>query len=97
MEIVVSHAGADGRIVDALMHQPPHGIVVAGTGNGSVHAALDAALRRAMATGVAVRRCTRCAEGTVIGGGADALPSAGALTPVQARIELMLELMAAPR
>ncbi len=97
VEIVLSHAGADGRLVDALLTQrpPPQGIVVAGTGNGSVHAALEAALRRAMAMGVAVRRCTRCAGGSVIGGDADALPSAGEASPVQARIELLLELMAA--
>lgn len=94
VEIVLSHAGADGRLVDALMQQPPQGIVVAGSGNGSVHVRLEAALRRAMATGVAVRRCTRCAAGGVIGGTADGLPSAGDLTPVQARIALMLELMA---
>jgi L-asparaginase len=97
VDIVTSHAGADGRIVDALMLEPPRGIVVAGTGNGSVHAELEAALRRAQAAGVAVRRCTRCADGAVIGGSDDALPSAGDLTPVQARIELMLELMTSRR
>ncbi|MEO7850680.1 MAG: asparaginase [Rubrivivax sp.] len=97
VEIVFSHAGADGSVVDALMQQPPQGIVVAGSGNGSVHARLEAALRRAMAKGVAVRRCTRCAAGGVIGGDADDLPAAGDLTPVQARIALMLELMAEQR
>jgi L-asparaginase len=95
VEIVLSHAGAGPLLVDALCAQPLQGLVVAGTGNGSVHAALEAALRRALAAGVAVRRSSRCAMGVVIGGDADELPSAGELTPVQARIELMLELLAA--
>jgi L-asparaginase len=93
VEIVFSHAGAGPLLVEALMAQAPRGLVVAGTGNGGVHAAMEAALVRAMGAGVAVRRSTRCANGVVIAGAADALPGAGDLTPVQARIELMLELM----
>jgi L-asparaginase len=69
------------------------GLAVAGTGNGTVHRELEAALRRAEADGVAVRRATRCLGGAVVGAPAGALRSAGALTPVQARIELMLELI----
>lgn len=92
--VLTSHAGADGALVDALVAAGVQGIVVAGSGNGSVHAALDAALRRAMQGGLAVRRSTRCAKGGVVGGTEGDLPSAGALTPVQARIELMLDLLA---
>ena len=40
-----------------------------------------------------VLRSTRCAAGPVIGG-ASSLPSAAALSPVQARIELLLQLLA---
>ena len=36
----------------------------------------------------------RCQLGGVVGGAPDDLPSAGTLTPVQARIELMLDLLA---
>jgi len=96
IEIVTSHAGADGAVVDALLALPVRGIVVAGTGNGSVHARLEAALRRAAAAGVVVRRCTRCAGGGVIAAGGDELPCAADLTPVQARIEMLLELLAEP-
>jgi L-asparaginase len=39
-----------------------------------------------------VLRSTRCAAGPVIGGAL--LASAGVLSPVQARVELMLELLA---
>lgn len=93
VEIVVSHAGADGRLVDALLAQGVQGLVVAATGNGTLHHALEAALERAQAQGVRVLRASRCAAGGVIGE-PGRLPHAGALTPVQARIELLLELLA---
>ncbi len=95
VDIVTSHAGARARTLEALVAAGAQGIVVAGTGNGSVHAELTGAARRAMAAGVTVRRASRCLLGGVVGAPPDALPSAGALTPVQARIELMLDLLAA--
>jgi L-asparaginase len=92
VEIVLSHAGASGAIVDALVAQGVHGIVAAGTGNGTLHRDLEAALLRAQAGGVRVLRSTRCAAGPVIGEGT--LPTAGALSAVQARVELLLQLLA---
>ncbi len=93
VEIVHSHAGAGGELVDALVAQRVAGIVAAGTGNGTLHHALEAALLRAQASGVRVLRSTRCAAGPVIGG-ASSLPSAAAQSPVQARVELLLQLLA---
>ncbi len=96
--IVTSHAGADAVLVQALCSSGVDGIVVAGTGNGSVHRSLEAALCEAQAAGVPVLRTTRCPAGSVIDApGAASLPSAGALTPVQARIELLLRLLQARR
>jgi len=95
VDIVTSHAGASGGVVDALMAAGVRGIVVAGTGNGSVHEAIDQAARRAERAGVVVRRASRCQLGGVVGQRPGALPSAGALTAPQARIELMLDLIAA--
>ena len=85
-------AGTDGSIVRALCAAGVQGIVAAGTGNGSLHRALEAALLQAQSAGVAVLRCSRCGNGSVIDAAPPLLPSAGALTPVQARIELMLRL-----
>jgi L-asparaginase len=90
VEVVMNHAGANGLLVDALVAQGVHGIVAAGTGNGTLHRDLEAALLRAQIAGVQVLRSTRCAAGPVIGSAL--LRSAGALSPVQARVELMLEL-----
>ncbi|MDZ7590865.1 MAG: asparaginase [Rubrivivax sp.] len=95
VDIVTSHAGARGGTLEALVAAGARGIVIAGTGNGSVHCELEQAARRAIAAGVPVRRASRCLLGGVVGAPADALPSTGALTPAQARIEMMLDLLAA--
>ncbi|CAN7272177.1 asparaginase [Variovorax paradoxus] len=100
VEIVTSHAGASGGLVDLLLQErasgvaePVRGLVVAATGNGTVHHALEAAALRAQDAGVAVLRATRCANGRILPKPGDPLRDAGALTPVKARIALMLELM----
>lgn len=94
VEIVCSHAGADGRIVDGLLAQGTDGLVVAATGSGTVHAALEAALLRAQAQGVPVLRSMGVRAGRVAVRDDDRLPSAGALAPAQARVELLLRLLA---
>ncbi|QFZ85878.1 asparaginase [Variovorax paradoxus] len=96
VEIVVSHAGASGAIVEALLLpsvEPLRGLVVAATGNGTVHHALEAAALRAQAAGAAVLRATRCANGRILPKPGDGLRDAGALTPVKARVALVLELL----
>jgi L-asparaginase len=94
VDIVLNHAGADGRIVRALLTAGVDGIVAAGTGNGTLSTAVDAALREAAAVGVRVLRSTRCDAGPVMDL-PGLMPSAGALSPVKARIELILALLAA--
>lgn len=93
VEIVLNHAGAGAAIVQALVAQGVDGLVVAGTGNGSVHAELEIALREAQAGGVKVLRSTRCPQGPVLSRPDDSFPHAGTLSPVKARIALMLELV----
>jgi L-asparaginase len=92
VEIVMNHAGAGGAVVRSLVADGVRGLVAAGTGNGTLHHALEAALRQAQDQGVAVRRTTRCPEGVVIPTGHDTLAHVE-LSPVKARIALMLELM----
>ena len=95
VEIVLNHAGAGAALVDALVAQGVAGLVAAGTGNGTLSVALEAALRTAAQAGVRVLRASRCAQGPVIGGDSAELPSAGALSAVQARVELLLQLLGA--
>ena len=93
VEIVLSHAGAGGALVDALVAQDVQGLVIAGTGNGSIHRDLEAALRKAAAAGVKVVRATRCAQGRILARQDDAFVDSAGLSPVKARIALMLDLL----
>ena len=100
VEIVMNHAGASGAMVDALLAQaaaghddPVRGIVVAATGNGTVHHALEAALLRAQAAGTKVVLATRCPEGRVLAVAQNLFPDSQGLSPVKARIALMLSLL----
>jgi L-asparaginase len=102
VELVVSHAGASGALIDLMCREraggatdPVRGLVVAATGNGTLHHALEAAARRAQQAGMAVLRATRCASGRILPRPDDRLRDAGALTPVKARVALMLELLLA--
>ncbi|BCQ23211.1 type II asparaginase [Caballeronia sp. NK8] len=97
VEIVASYADVSRVVVDALVAAGVKGIVVAGTGNGSMHATLTQALVDAAKQGVAVVRASRVGAGHVMRNGAandDALGSisAGTLNPYKARVLLMLAL-----
>jgi len=100
VEIVMSHAGAGAALVDALVaYAGPgvaalRGVVVAGTGNGTLHEGLEAALLRAHHEhGVAVVRSTRCSRGRVLASAKDVFPHSDGLSPVKARIAMMLGMM----
>ncbi len=99
--LVTSHADADGSEVDAwrAAHgskgtQGTLGVLVAGTGHGTIHQSLHAALVRAHDAGVVVWRCTRVARGGILAAPDEgaAWPACGALTPGQARLALALAL-----
>lgn len=97
VDIVASYAGASRTLVDALVAAGVKGIVVAGTGNGSIHSTLQHALADAIRQGVAVVRSSRVGAGHVMRNGAapdDAMGSisAGSLNPYKARVLLMLAL-----
>ncbi len=92
VEIVLNHAEATGSIVRALLaastpQDPLRGIVVAGTGNGTVSESLNAVLIEAQAQGVEVTVASRCAWGGI--------HNASALSAVKTRIELVLKLLGA--
>ena len=93
VEIVVSHAGATGALVDAAVRDGVQGLVVACTGNGTLHHALEAALVRAQDSGVRVVRSTRCPQGQVLPKPGDAFADSRGLSPVKARISLQLALL----
>lgn len=85
--ILPSHAGLDpdqmAALVGWLCDQGAAGFVVEGTGHGTVHQALEAALSPQRIGERPVWRSSRCITGGI----------PDDLTPAQARIELMLRLM----
>lgn len=104
VEIVFSHAGARGELIDALIRerQDGHpaavaGIVLGATGNGTLHQAVEQAGFRAQAVGIAVTVATRCAEGQIRPAPGASLPMAVGLSPVKARIALLIELCEVPQ
>jgi L-asparaginase len=95
VELVLNHAGAQGENVRDMLQssRPPKGLVVVGTGNGTVHQGLEKALKVAQSKGVRVIRTTRCALGQVEALPEDVLPSVPDMTAVQARVGLQLALL----
>ena len=93
VEVVTSHAGARAEGVDALVAAGVRGLVVAGTGNGTVHAAWLPALQRARAAGVPIVRTTRCVEGRIVQAPGQDDAEVVDLPPLKARISLMLRCM----
>ena len=93
VEIVMNYAGAGSAVVDALCLAGVQGLVVAATGNGTLHHDLEAALLKAQSQGVSVVRATRCVNGRVLPKPGEALADSQGLSPVKARVALMLRLM----
>lgn len=98
---LTSHAGFDGEVVDRLVAPGTDkrlgcdGLLVAGTGNGTLHLALEKALRAAQAMGVRVWITTRCHSGVVMGHVGTAWPDCP-LPPAKARLALVLDLLLHP-
>ena len=94
VEIIMSYAGASAAIVQALVDQGVQGLVVAATGNGTLHQALQAGLLQAQAAGVKVVRSTRCINGRVLPLPDDVIPDSKGLSPAKARVALIVDLLA---
>ncbi|MES2510977.1 MAG: asparaginase [Pseudomonadota bacterium] len=93
VDIVMSYAGVSSAAVQLLVADGVKGLVVAATGNGTLHHALESSLQGAQAAGVRVVRASRCPQGRVLAKADDVFPDSRGLSPVKARIALMLELM----
>jgi L-asparaginase len=94
VEIITSHAAARADGVRALLAAGVRGLVVAATGNGTVHRALAEGLDVARAAGVPVWICTRCAGGALVPAPGSVPSPAAAMSPWQARLALQLRLLA---
>ena len=93
VEVLMNHVQSDPKVVDLLVNAGVHGLVVAGTGNGSVSTTLKAALKRAESSGVQVRLSSRCNQGPVIVTDSHAFPVLAGLSPVKTRVALVLDIL----
>jgi len=103
VDIVMSYAGADGRLVRSLLRDEPiQGLVIAGLGLGGVPAAMFDAIQEARRSGLPVVISTRVSTGRIFSlsagkGSSLSLKQIGCvladdLSPQKARILLMLAL-----
>ncbi|MEJ0004788.1 MAG: type II asparaginase [Pararobbsia sp.] len=102
VDIVLSYAGVSRVAADALVAAGAAGLVVAGTGSGSLHHDLQVALADAVERGVVVVRASRVGSGHLLRNASAAddrlgFVSAGSLSPFKARVLLMLALAAGMR
>ena len=104
VELLGSHAGQTGRALHALVAAGAEGVVVVGTGNATVHRALEEVVRGAAARQdkPVIWRTTRCMQGRAVSAtvrgdvraSEESIPLCpDALPPLKARIALLLELM----
>lgn len=96
VEIVYGRAGENRAIVDAIAASGAKGIIVAGTGNGSIHEATEAALVDAQKKGLVIVRASRTGNGAVTEANpryeAQHFLKSGTLNPQKARVLLALAL-----
>jgi L-asparaginase len=95
VDVVVSHLGADGSLIDAAVTAGARGIVSAGTGAGRPTPGEEAALERASAAGTLVVQSTRVGSGRTVnspGLRRKGWSAADNLQPWKARILLALGL-----
>ena len=99
VEILISHAGARPETISHWLNQPIQGLVIAGTGMGSVHTAWLEPLHALAEKGVAIAKASRVGAGHVHLNLPETDPAgwvaAASLTAPKARIALQLALYAA--
>ena len=68
VDIIYTHIGEDRVFVDAALAAGARGIIYAGSGMGSIHEDVEAALAEAVGRGVVVVRSSRTGSGIVAAG-----------------------------
>ncbi len=97
VDIIYTYAGADGALIEAAVVQGAAGLVIAGFPTGSATPVMDDAIRRVAAKGIAVVMTNRGGMGRVMDKKRSEMRPliwGDNLTPVKARVLLMLALTA---
>ena len=97
VDIIYTHIGEDRVFVDAALAAGARGLIYAGSGMGSIHEAVEAALAEAVSRGVVVARSSRTGSGIVAAGlerwQEQGFLYADNLNPQKARLLLQLALL----
>jgi L-asparaginase len=95
VDLLAQQVDADPAMIDWCLQQGARGIVIAGTGHGSLSRPIEAALGKASEQGCLVVRASRISDGPVIHGASVdddrfGFIAAGFVTPHKARLLLSL-------
>jgi len=93
VEIILNCVQSNGRQIKSLVDAGLKGLVVAGTGNGSISQAMKEELLLAQSRGVEIRLASRCNQGPVVKTENHAFSTSEALNPAKARVALILEML----
>lgn len=93
VEIITNHVHATGKHVEVLLDAGVDGLVVAGTGNGSISQVTKEALLKAQSKGVEICLASRCNQGPVVQTPNHVFEIAKELNPAKARVALILNIL----
>ena len=93
VEIITNHVHATAKHVEVLLDAGVEGLVVAGTGNGSISRVTKEALLKAHTKGVEICLASRCNQGPVVQTPNHAFQIAKELNPAKARVALILNIL----
>lgn len=93
VDVILTYQGASGDLINAAVDAGAKGIVIATAGAGATSGTQGEGIRYALSKGVPVVTTTRTGSGRIAGGGGRGANIAGEdLTPVKARVLLMVAL-----
>lgn len=93
VEIVMSCAGCTGEAVPALVNAGVNGIVVAATGNGTIHERMLEKLLLAQDGGLPIVRAARVGDGLISSADTDGIIKSPCTLPAKARVRMIVELL----
>ena len=93
VEIITNHVHATAKHVEVLLDAGVDGLVVAGTGNGSISQVTKEALLKAQTRGVEICLASRCNQGPVVQTPNHVFEIAKELNPAKARVALILNIL----
>jgi L-asparaginase len=93
VEIITNHVHSTAKHVEVLLNAGVDGLVVAGTGNGSISRVTKEALVKAQTMGVEICLASRCNQGPVVQTPNHGFEIAKELNPAKARVALILNIL----